>query len=147
MENIGGSDAVSFLLQQTPRRWEHSLLSLQGELSHDCLLLCYLLWGRSFATGLTYALQGVQQWPNAFFPNLQAGSWPCSTVTGSCTSVMYLCTQGCVQDCFFSPSYSFLEEMDCAGTAPEAIFSLPGSQMHGHIAWLSLAGLGKLQQV
>lgn len=47
----------------------------------------------------------------------------------------------------FPPSYSFLEEMDCAGAAPEAIFSLPGSQMHGHIAWLSLAGMGKLQQV
>lgn len=37
--------------------------------------------------------------------------------------------------------------MDCAGTGPEAALSLPGSQMHGHIAWLSLARLGKLQQV
>lgn len=41
----------------------------------------------------------------------------------------------------------FQEEMDCAGARPESALSLPGSQMHGHIAWLSLARLGKLQQV
>lgn len=56
---------------------------------------------------------------------------------------------GCVCGFFFPPAmvHYFQEEMDCAGAGPEAALSLPGSQMHGHIAWLSLARLGKLQQV
>lgn len=41
----------------------------------------------------------------------------------------------------------FQEEMDCTGPSPKAIFSLPGSQMQGPVASLSLARPGMLQQV
>lgn len=98
----------------------------------------------------------IQQAMRCFLPK------PCGLVPGPVApsvglpwavgdkAVPWVCTSGGVCGIFIFPLkmvHYFQEEMERAGAGPAAALSLPGSQMHGHIAWLSLARLGKLQQV
>lgn len=111
----------------------------------------FLRAGASQAAALGSS-RGAEQLLLCFVPN--PGGWilavglPNAAVRGPAGPLLSA-SRGCAFGGFFFFSFMHYiqEEMDCAGTAPEAILSLPGSQMHGHIACLSLARLGELQQV
>lgn len=134
-----------------PAAFKDELLACDSSL--QCRVLSFPQ-GRSFASSrLGMEQGGLSSSCSALSPTLGAGSWPWgSQIPKYCDAwsrwPLALREPGlCVRWLFFSFMHYIQEEMDCAGTAPEAILSLPGSQMHGHIACLSLARLGELQQV